>query len=168
MSAVYRWKPAAHVSIDAQTAGEEMERIKLAHNGRLDPEFVVDAMLADEASPLRPHFTLDVQAAARERWEDQASFLIRSIELMPSPEMPEAQPIRAFVSVVTEQERFYVSTVDALSDPELRAQVLSQAWRELEAWRQRHAELTEFAKVFATIDKARPDPKGKKPPKKPE
>jgi hypothetical protein len=165
MSAVYRWKPAAHVSIDAQLAGEELERIKLAHNGRLEAEFVVDEMLGDERNVLRGHFTLDVEQAARERWLDQAGHLIRCIELMPSPEMPEATPIRAFVSVVDEEERFYVSTVDALSDPGLRAQVLSQAWRELEAWRQRHAELTEFAKIFSTIDKARPDPKGKKPPK---
>ena len=58
------------------------------------------------------------------------------------------------VNVVREDDRSYTSVEDALADPALRAQVVSQAWRELEQWRKRHAELVEFARVFAVIDKA--------------
>lgn len=150
----YRWKPAAHVSIDAQAAGEELEQIKVAHNGRLDAGTVVEKARS-RRSVLHEHFEWDDAIAAGKFRVEQASYLIRMIELSPMPEAPEAPPVRAFVSVRQEEEQFYVSTRDALSDPELRQQVLDQAWRELEAWRQRHAELVEFAKIFAQIDKAR-------------
>lgn len=151
----YRWKPAAHVKIDAQLAGIELERIKTAHNGRLDPEFVVTAA-RDERNPLHEHFEWDDAIAAEYYREGQASHLIRCIEIVHAPsEDTEARPIRAFVSVAQEDERFYVGTLDALADPELRLQVIAQAWRELEAWRERYAELVEFGKLFSEIDQAR-------------
>lgn len=150
----YRWKPAAHISIDAQRAGEELERIKLSHNGRLEQEYVVESA-ANPENPLHEHFDWNDQTAAHKFRLNQAQHLIMCIVSVPDGAEPNAEPIRAFVNVEIEKERFYVSTEDALSNPDLRAQVLNQAWRELEAWRQRHAELVEFAKVFAEIDKAR-------------
>ncbi|MEE2741122.1 MAG: hypothetical protein VYA35_07085, partial [Pseudomonadota bacterium] len=68
----------------------------------------------------------------------------------------EKSPVRAFVSVKRDGDRSYTSVQHALSDSDLRAQVLASAWAELEAWRRRHAELIELAKVFAVIDQARP------------
>ena len=154
MSTTYRWKPASHVKIDAQLAGEELERIKAAHNGRLDQEDIVDAA-RDEANPLHEHFEWDDATAAEAYRLDQAGHLIRTIEIIHERPDQEPTPIRAFVSVAQQEERFYVSTTDAMADPELRRQVINQAWRELEAWRCRHAELTEFGKIFSEIDQAR-------------
>ena len=72
-------------------------------------------------------------------------------------ERPNREPVvtRGFVSVRRDDDRSYTSVAHALSDEELRAQVIADAWRELVAWRQRHAELIEFARIFAEIDQAR-------------
>ncbi len=155
MSAVYRWKPGAHVSIDAQAAGEELERIRVHNNGRLDQGAVVREA-EKKRSPLHKHFEWDDQKAAHEHRLEQARYLIRSleIEIKQRPER-EAKPIRAFVNVVREEDQSYTSVSDAMSDPDLRSQVVETAWKELEAWRQRHAELIEFARVFTAIDQAR-------------
>lgn len=80
---------------------------------------------------------------------------IRAITVDVSTSNLEKREIRAFVSVERQGERTYTSTVHALSDQELRRQVLEKAWADLEAWRERHRELTEFARVFAAIDASR-------------
>jgi hypothetical protein len=82
-------------------------------------------------------------------------YLIRSIEVVVTDE-PEAKPVRAFVSVVRDEDRSYTHVSHAMADPELRRQVLVSALRELEAWRNRYAELVELASIFAAIDEARP------------
>ena len=150
----YRWKPGASVKIDAQTAGEELERIRIRHNGRLTQEIVLNEA-QKKGSPLHKHFDWS-DALAAKRWRlDQAAYLIRSIEVfVTSARKKEPVAIRAMVNVIREDDRSYTSVQDALADPELRAQVVAQAWRELEQWRKRHAELVEFAKVFVVIDKA--------------
>lgn len=150
----YRWKPGSHGSLPAQTVGDELERIRTRHNGRLESEMVVDAAREKDA-PLHDAFEWNDFVAADKYRLEQAKYLIRSIEIV--IERPEAEPVpvRAFVSVQRDEDRSYTSVGHALSDPDLRQQVLGQAWRELEAWRHRHAELVEFAKVFATIDEAR-------------
>lgn len=150
----YRWKPASHIKIDAQAAGEELDRIKRGHNGRLDQEDIV-AAARDEQNPLHEHFEWDDVEAATQYRLVQAGDLIRGIEIVFQRPDEEPKHIRAFVNIAQNDERFYVATVDAMQDPELRRQVVRQAFAELEAWRRRHAELTEFAKVFAEIDQAR-------------
>ncbi len=151
---IYQWKSGSHIGIDAQAAGEEMEKLRTLYNGRLEPQMVVDAA-KDESSPLHDHFEWnDTKAAAAYR-NGQAGHLIRCITVEIDNGSGEVAPVRAFVSVKRDEDRSYTSVQHALSDSELRAQVLASAWAELEAWRRRHAELIELAKVFAVIDQAR-------------
>lgn len=152
--AVYRWKPNSHIRLDAEVAGEIFERLRTHNNGRLTPEMVA-AEAQPKTSPLHDHFEWNDHKAARAYRIDQASHLIRSIEVEQVVE-GQARPIRAYVSVVRGEDRSYTSTAHAMADEELRAQVLDRAWRELEAWRDRHAELTEFARIITAIDQARP------------
>lgn len=154
MTTVYSWKPAAHLHINAEAAGAELVRIYESKNGALDNEAIVEAA-RDEQNPLHEHFEWDDEAAAHAYRLDQAGYLLRMITFKDSADPEDKTPIRAFVSVQQDDERFYVKTVDAMASPELRRQVVSQAWRELEAWRDRHAELVEFAKIFSEIDQAR-------------
>lgn len=151
---IYQWKGGSHLLIDAQAAGEELERIRVRQNGRIESEDVVREA-RDEASPLHPAFDWNDATAAEKYRVEQAKYLIRSIEIVIDKSGEEQIPIRAFVSVKRDEDRSYTSTIHALADPELRAQVVQQAFNELEAWRKRHAELTEFARVFAEIDQAR-------------
>lgn len=150
---IYQWKSGAHVAIDAQAAGEELERIRVHQNGRIESEDVVREARSED-SPLHPAFDWNDASAAEKYRREQAGYLLRSIEVV-IDKGEESVPIRAFVNVKRDEDRSYTSTIHALSDPELRAQVVQQAFNELEAWRHRHAELTEFARVFAEIDQAR-------------
>lgn len=150
---IYQWRPEARVKIDAQAAGEELERIRVCGNGRLVAAQVVDASRPDDA-PLHDHFEWDDQQAAEQFRIDQARYLIRSITV--SVETPEqVSQVRAFVSVIRDEDRSYTSIAHALSDEDLRTQVLQKAWAELEAWRKRYAELIELADMFSAIDQAR-------------
>jgi hypothetical protein len=154
MGMIYQWKSEARLKVDSQVAGEELERIRTWNNGRLDARNVVEAS-RDPGAPLHPEFDWNDETAAAAYRVEQAKYMIRMITVM--TDVPDAEPaaIRAFVSVVRDEDRSYTSIGHALSDQELRAQVLRQAWAELEAWRKRYAELIELGKVFSLIDQAR-------------
>ena len=154
MAMVYKWKAGAHVKIDAQKAGEELERIRTYNNGRLTANDVVEASRPEHA-PLHKAFEWDDAVAAEAYRLEQAKYVIRSVDVVVEQATGNA-PVRAFVSVRRDEDRSYTSVQHALSDSDLRTQVLRAAWAELEAWRNRHAELIELAKVFAIIDQARP------------
>lgn len=151
---IYRWKEGARMGADAQSAGDELERIRTRHNGRLEPEWVVhEAKLA--RNPLHDLFEWDDNVAAQNYRVDQARGIIRSIDVVVE-EVEQPKAVRAFVSVVRDRDRSYTSVSHAMSDPVLRKQVLADAWAALEAWRKRYAELDELAAVFAVIDEAQP------------
>ncbi len=151
---IYQWKDGSHAKVDAQEAGEELERIRTFRNGRLTSEDVVEASRNPDA-PLHPAFEWNDAIAAEAHRKEQAGYLIRSIEIVATAEGGHTTPLRAFVSVKRDEDRSYTSVQHALSDDELRGQVVSAAFAELEAWRKRHAELIEFARIFAEIDQAR-------------
>lgn len=138
---------------DPQAVGSELERIRVRHNGRLEPDWVVHAA-KQSSNPLHDLFEWNDNVAAQAYRVDQARSVIRSIEVVVE-QAQQSKPVRAFVSVVRENDRSYTSVVDAMADPDLRKQVLRTALSELEAWRKRYAELVELAQVFAAIDEAR-------------
>ena len=147
----YRWKPQTSIKVDAQIAGEELERIRVQHNGRLTQDDVVTEA-RDKASPLHPAFEWNDKKAAHQWRLEQASYMIRSITVVMDETRVESEPVRAFVNVVRDEDRSYTSLAHAMSDEELRRQVIAAAWAELMAWRKRHAELVELTRVFAVID----------------
>lgn len=156
----YGWRPGARIAIDAQKAGQALQRIEKAHNGLLEPEMIVDAARS-ETSPLHDHFQWDDALAAEAHRKDQARELIRNLTVDISRSNIEPRAVRAFVNVVDEAGgQGYVSTFTAMSSDDLRKQVLTRAWDELEAWRQRHAELTELARIFSAMEETRPAIKG--------
>lgn len=154
MSMIYQWKERAIVNVDAQKAGEELERLRIRQNGRLTQDDVV-RVAKDASNPLHGAFEWNDKKAAHAHRLEQASYLIRNITVQVS-DKPDAQPIRAFVNVKRDEDQSYTSVHHAMSDAELRAQVVASAWAELTAWRKRHAELVEFATLFAVIDTQAP------------
>lgn len=148
----YTWVNGAQVDgIAAQVAGDELERIRVKSNGQMTPRAVVDESRPDDA-PLHPVFEWDDEVAAEAWREEQARYVIRSVAVV-YEEAPQQEPQRAFVSVSVEKRPSYTSTAAALSDADLRQQVLQRALSELASWRKRYAELNELAKVFTAIDK---------------
>lgn len=154
MSVKYAWRPGSRVSIDADKAGRELARIEKAE-GELTPTAVLDRARSAN-SALHDHFEWDDSKAAEQHRLSQAGELIRSITVdVTHSNVEPAKTVRAFVSVQREGERAYVGLQRAMSDDDLRRQVLERAWAELLSFRKRYADLEELAGVFAAMDKAK-------------
>lgn len=156
---IYGWRAGSRINLDAQKAGEELAKLQKSKNDLLEPTDIVDAA-RDPKSVLHPHFEWDDARAAEAFRCDQARELVRSLTIDISRSNLETRPVRAFVNVETGGSRGYVTTATAMTSAELRKQVLEKAFAELEAWRARHAELTELARIFAAIDETRSAVKG--------
>ncbi len=149
---VYAWKPRTNIAVDAQLAGEHLDRLRIAHDGAVDPEHVVEDAKSRE-SPLHAAFQWDDSEAAHSYRIAQALHLIRSLTISVTVERRnEPKVMRALVSVVKEEKRSYVPAAEALSDPELRAQILTRAWREITQWRERYKEYEELRALIEAID----------------
>lgn len=158
-TARYKWSGAGGIrGLKAQQVGEELERIRTLHNGRLTPKDVVQAA-ERKGSPLHRYFEWNDAKAGIKHRITQAGCLIRSIEVVVEVKKGPSRDYRAFVSVRRDKDRSYTSLGHALSDADMRKQLLAEAWREIEGWRKRYATLSEFTRVFRVIDKM-PKPKG--------
>ncbi len=139
----------------ARTASAEFARIR-KRRGRLTPAFVVDAAKSPN-SPLHSCFTWDDRAAGRAHRLQQAAELIRSVRIVFRAD-PDDKPrtIRAQVSIVGPRGREYVPFVHAMTVEDYRGQLLSDALRDLEAFRAKYRDLSALAVVFAAIEKVAP------------
>lgn len=147
---IYQWREGARVAnLDAQVIGERLSQIEIRH-GELTPEAVVrDAK--SKRSPLHSYFEWDDVTAAVEFRKQQARHLIGCIVVAPENEKRESQ-VRAFVSVSRGGKKSYANVATALSDAELREQVLENARREILAWGERYRQYSEFAPIIEAID----------------
>jgi hypothetical protein len=140
----------ARLTIDPQLAGEELERIRKANGNVLTPAIVL-AHAVQPDSPLHDAFEWNDAKAAQARREDQACYLLRNITVVIA-ESPSSRPVRAFVIIQTHETTAHTSIQVALASPDMRAQLLERAKKELSNWRQRYKELEELAAVFAAIE----------------
>jgi hypothetical protein len=129
-------------------------------NGHL--EVTPDDVVADaqaKSSPLHNFFEWDDSEAAQRYRVQQARYLLRSIRVVIEKQEAVTET-RAFVRVTVQEpeqdaRRVYTSVQHALSEDDLRIQVIEQALRQLESWRKRWTEYTELGEVFRVIDQAR-------------
>lgn len=145
---IYKFKSGTRLNVSAQAAGELCA--ELESQGRLTPREVVDAS-RPEVAPLHAAFEWDDAVAAERYRETQASYIIRSIEVVLEGS---SKPTRGFVSLtVNKDEREYREINRVLSIRSERELLLEQAKRELMAFKSKYAVLEELADVFAAIDK---------------
>ncbi len=147
----YKWKGGARLSGNPETAGERLESIRTKHKGRLTPAMVVEDA-HKKRSPLRDYFEWNDTEAAVQFRIVQAQELIRSIVVV-YENAPDAKPVRAFVTVIRDDEPSYTSIEHAMSEPELYQQVLNRAKSEARTFAAKYADLQEFAAVIAAINK---------------
>jgi len=151
---VYQWKQK-RFPVAAQTAGEELERIKVK-NGGLVPIEIVDESRPDEAV-LHNCFEWNDETAAEAYREVQAREILRYITVVVESKDGE-ETTRAFVPVVLmeneedDKHKEYVSVTDAMSSDDYRAQILEQAKRELISFKVKYKQLNELSNVFKAID----------------
>lgn len=146
---IYEWKRS--LPIKAQQAGERLETLERRH-GMITPKLVVDDA-RPEKSLLHPIFEWnDAEAAERYR-EHQAGQMLRNlvaVKVIPTQE--EQSEVRAFVSITKDDSPGYVSVTTAMSDNNMRQQLLETALSELQAIKKKYSQLEELAQVFAAID----------------
>lgn len=108
----YEYRPSGSIpGLTAQTVGEELERIRLAHDGRLTPPAIVRAA-TPKSSPLHVAFEWDNATAGKAWREHQARNIVRSVRVVYS----ETESGPAYVNVRTaepaedEPRSYYQST----------------------------------------------------------
>jgi len=147
----YAFKEGSRLSGDVEKVGRRLEVLHRRY-GHLTPDIVVDDA-SSQRSPLHQYIWKESNTeAAHQRRIALAEHLIRSITVVIESES-EPKSIRAFVVIEKKGEAQYIDTEVALSDQEMRRQVLSRALSELNALRRKYADLKELASVFAAIDK---------------
>lgn len=153
-----QWISQKFVGKHRKAAIEELSRLEAEH-GRLVPSAIVDAARSPK-SPLHRFFEWDNTVAAEKYRIMQASNLIRHVKVVMELPNLTARTVRAYVSPYTGQG--YVRIEKALSDADMRMQLLAQARRELEAFRKRYNDLEELNEAFKILDTVLNKPAKKK------
>jgi len=143
---IYQWKFKDLYPVNAQTAGEELDRIYQKHGALTTAEIVNESR--EETAPLHPCFEWNDAVAAEKYRETQAAEIVRAIVAVAEKDN---QPlnIRAFVHV--QQSYHPITTVIYKKDAV--AELLSSALKELQAFQQKYATLSALEPVFAEIEK---------------
>lgn len=139
----YQWKVPGIMPVDAQTAGNELQRI-YERDGVIEPETVVLESQTPSA-PLHSCFEWDDEKAAHKYRITQAQNIIRAIVVVDEAKQPET---RAFVNV--QREYHPVSVV--VRNPEKREILLQNALNELRWFERKYNTLQELSNVFAAIE----------------
>lgn len=143
---IYKWKLPGIYKVDAQTAGDELERIYQEH-GALEPAQIVEES-RNETAPLHSCFEWNDDVAAQKYREVQACNIIRAIVTVKESQDGKQVPVRAFVSVKQNYEPLSVVVVDE----EKMAVLMKQALADLAAFRRKYNDLAALKPVFEAID----------------
>lgn len=143
----YQWKLPSLMPVDAQSAGEELDRI-YQKRGSMTPGDIVEESRPQNAL-LHACFEWKDSIAAERYREIQASNIVRNITVIQNAPT-EPKNIRAFVCV----QKSYHPVGIVLSDEEKASELLQTAFRELKAFKEKYATLSELVTVFDAIDAA--------------
>ena len=147
----YTWGDGfRNAKTDAQAVGEELEALGAGKLKTVTAETVVKAARS-KSSAMHDIFEWNNTKAAAQYRLEQGRSLLRSVKVTITPSGGESFRVRALITHPDESGD-YVATVVALSDDDLRAQLVARALRELATWRQRYTHLAELAVVFQAMD----------------
>ena len=137
---------------------QELERIRKANRGVLNPADVVD-FARDPNTALHSRFVWDDSEAAQQYRLVQAREVIRfTITVVENKSTP------MYVSLREERNKgvSYMSIEDVLRDSDKTRTMLNQALSEIEGWQRRYETLAELARLRGTIAKELARVRGKK------
>ena len=134
-----------------QQVQAELDQIRLAHDGVIKPEDVVE-FAKDPATALHTHFEWDDTEAAREYRLVQARTVIRLCITIVQEDVP---PVRAFVSLPSDRVRGggYRSIQDVVNDESRRQEMLRDALERLQAIKRTYAHLQALRPIFDAMEK---------------
>jgi hypothetical protein len=152
---VYKFKHGFRCKVKAQIVGERLTEIKNANAGRLTTEAVVADAKSDDSPLHDAGFTWDVEEAAEKRWRDEARQLIHSVYVVHLGADGKEQRVLGYVNVPdADVGRCYVPTSEMAYNDELRQLAEAEAFKSLQAWRDRYAHIQALSEIIQTIDRA--------------
>lgn len=107
----YAFRPSSSAPVAAQVIGEELERIRIADDGKLTPPAIV-AAAKPATAPLHPCFEWDNSKAGKAWREHQARNIVRAIVTVVDGE----ESIPTFTHVNVENVNYYQSTAVAVQN----------------------------------------------------
>jgi len=134
----------------------ELRQLYDQSNGTLTAEKIVEAARSSKTQ-LHKYFEWDNSKAAHQFRMEQARRLMQiTVEYIETKDGNKL-PVRVFASLTNDREDGggYRSTVDIMSDKDMRKQLLTDALDELERIRLKYARIKELAEIFTAIAKAR-------------
>lgn len=143
---VFGWKTKGLYKVSAQTAGEEITRIRERH-GTLEPHDVV-VESRDESAVLHSCFEWDNDVAAERFRDQQARVLIGNLVTVNVCGQETSAPTRAFVHIMND----YMPVETVVAVKEYTDEMLSKALSELKSFETKYQTLTELRPVFKAID----------------
>ena len=144
---IYQWKIPGLIPVDAQVAGEELDRI-YTDRGRLDVEDVVDES-RPESAPLHNCFEWDDAVAAEEYRKTQAGAILRQITVVVEKEAQrEPMVTRAFVNVQSTYRPIQV----VVRNEDMRVEMMRDAMRDMDAFKRKYETLELLGPVMTAID----------------
>ncbi|MCP4709867.1 MAG: hypothetical protein GY869_14690 [Planctomycetes bacterium] len=149
----YEWKRGVAGGLSAETVGKYIDKLDEKHGG-VTPELLLNES-RKKKSPLRDCFEWNDTTAAEKYRLHQARHILRAIVVTSENDENATVKVRAFVPVVEDDNHHYTTINRAMSDKELRKQVLTQAVKDLSSWQQKYENLKEFSDVYASIKKVK-------------
>lgn len=153
----FKPKAGAHLTVEqAVEYGKRIDWLASKQSGSITPEEVLEDA-KNKTSPLHGYFEWDDSLAA-EKWRvTQANYLLRSIEIVVTRSDGTEMQVRQYYSIIEETEQgqtqsYYMLGV-VLNDAEKRAAVIADAFREVENWRLRYEQYSEFNEICGVIKK---------------
>ena len=151
------WKRGSTFTGDAKASYERIESIRTRLGGEVSADDIVQDA-AKPRSPLHRHFQWDDAIAANEHRREIARHMLRSFVVV-RDELKTDRPQRVYEVVRVAQpetpqrvKHVYRTVEDIMQDPDLRAELLGRALRELITIRNRYRDLQELAVVLRAID----------------
>lgn len=141
---MYKWKIEGLYGVDAQVAGNELERI-YHEKGTLEPSVVVEQSKPKNA-PLHSMFEWNDEAAAEKWREQQARNIIGNVVVADEPNGESFT--RAFVHVSDDYRPLSI----VLDDRDMTEELLMTALRELRTFEAKYSELRQLAPVLDAIE----------------
>lgn len=154
MSKVYKAKKGSILTDkQAKTYGRRIDQL-IAQLGRaITPEELLEDA-QDLGSPMHNFFEWDDDIAAQKYRLQQARYILRCIDVEIIYN-GDNKSTRAYVNVSDPQDQerglVYVSVDRALSEPEMRKQLIQQAMIEAMSWKEKYKTLKELGLIFETI-----------------
>lgn len=147
---VYKWVSGYRTSVNAQDAGEIMDR--LAKKGKLTPQALVDEARPED-SPLHKGFEWDDTKAAENYRKVQAVTMIRAVVVSESEIIEEgSSDVKVKVFNLPERGTSYESLKTILVDEEKTDSLMARALAELRTYREKYASLEKLTRLMGVID----------------